>query len=169
MKFSPSAHAFEYLPIPEFVANFGAFGRRGLRVIGEEFQREIARELMIEANRRHAMFPVTGRLWRSTRPFSGKPRLAGRGQSLPAFAGERMVDRMRFKSGRPFGIANAASSPAGYVYAWQIWKGRGFRAGQMRGSKHLRRGAREIIEGAFPSFERAAARAIESGKRRLRA
>lgn len=166
---SPTAHAFEAMPLERFAIDFGKFGRRGLRVIGEEFQREFTRELMIEANRLHAQFPQTGRLWRSTRPFSGSPRLAGRGRGVPAFAGEKMVDRMKFTSGKPFGISNAASSPKGYVYAWQIWKGRGFRSGQMRGSKHLRRGVAEIAEGALRSAEQAGSRAIEAGKRRLRA
>ncbi len=152
------------LPMAQMAANLRDFSRRGVLEIGQAMAGEIVFDLMTIAQRRNPV--LSGRLKAATRPFAGNPRRgAGFGRRMPSPASPSAARELKYDLRRPFGIFNAASSPTGYPYSKQIWLGRGFRGGQMRGSKKLRRGAREFMEYAHARRSLQARRAIDRVKR----
>lgn len=153
------------MTMAEFAASWRNFGSEYPEAVGTEYMREIVKVMLGEAHRRHAVFQVSGRLLRSTRPYSGNPRRgAGFGARMPTMVQPSAVDAMKFDLRRPAGITNSASS-RGYAYSWQIWRGRGFRSGQMRGSKSMPRGISEVVDYARSQERRALKRAVETVER----
>ena len=139
------------VPLAQFSLQLDNFATKALPMLGQEYLREQTRDLMKEAHDRHDRFPDTGRLSDSTTPFVNHPgRGRGSGARHPSRVSPSSVDRLNLKGAKRVGIRSQATNPRnGYPYSRQIWAGRGFRAGQMRGSRSLRRGVAEIAEASL--------------------
>ena len=155
------------LPLAQWSQRVDNFSTKGLPMIGEEFLRELMRDALGEAHRRHKRFRDTGRLDDSTTPFVNHPgRGRGSGARHPSRVPPSAVDRLNLRGAKRVGIRNQATNPRNrHPYAQQIWAGRGFRAGQMRGSRHLRRGVAEIAEASQRRAPAAWRRAISKVQR----
>lgn len=139
------------VPLAQYSLQLDRFVDMAFPMLGQEYLREQTRDLIVEAHRRHDRFPVTGRLSDSTTPFVNHPgRGRGSGARHPSRVPPSAVDRLNLRGAKRVGIRNQATNPQNrYPYARQIWAGRGFRAGQMRGSRSLRRGVAEIAEASL--------------------
>ena len=157
------------LPLAQWSQQVDNFSRNGLPMIGEEFLRELMRDALGEAHRRHDRFRKTGRLSDSTTMFRDHPgRGRGSGARHPSRMSPSFADRMNLRGAKRVGIRNQATNPRNrYPYSRQIWAGRGFRAGQVRGSRSLRRGVSEIAEAAQRRSPAAWRRAKSTVQRRF--